>query len=136
MDGVGEDFSGLPPRRRTRHEAPRDRRDGARFAKIAVVGGFVIGLMAIALALIVLFAPTPYLGTNGAALAKSVGGVDEGGCRPIEGGWVCRKDQGSGTVPYRVKADWAGCWSGVRIGDGQPREISGCISILDHLTAE
>jgi len=134
MDGVGEDFSGLP-RRRVEPDFRRGDRNRGRMVRIAIVGGFILGLIVVAVSLIVLYAPTPYLGMSHGALANSVGGSSARGCSPSGDGWNCWKD---GTA-YHVRADWAGCWNGRPIGRsaGDTRAgISGCVSILDHLTAE
>lgn len=136
MDGVSEDFSGLPQRGKTEREFRRGDRNRGRMAKIAVVGGFVIGLFVVLLSLIVLFAPTPYLGMSHGALANSVDGSSAKGCTPARDGWNCWKDGAA----YHVKADWAGCWTGEPIGrpavvNTRP-EISGCVSIMDHITAD
>lgn len=140
MDGVSEDFSGLPERRpRAEREVRRGDRNRGRIARIAVVGGFLIGLMLVALSLIVLFAPTPYLGVNHGALASSVDGGSVKGCQPAGDGWNCWKGEGTMASKYHVKADWAGCWTGElvgRVAGDTPPKITGCVSIMDHLTAD
>ncbi len=149
MDGVGEDFSGLPEHR-SREERREERRDQkftrhrsdphrGRRTRILLVGGFAVALALIAVSLIVVFAPTPYLGTGHEALARSVGGSGQD-CRPVGDGWTCTKEAGGTVARYEVKVDWAGCWSGTLIGPPAAREaaqpkISGCVSLLDQFTA-
>jgi hypothetical protein len=135
MDGVGEDFSGLPRRGPVDREFRRGDRNRGRIARIAVVGGFVIVLMVVAISLIVLYAPTPYLGMSHGALANSVDGSSARGCSPSGDGWNCWKDGSA----YHVRADWAGCWTGEPVGKSPSvdtrEKIYGCVSIMDHLTA-
>lgn len=150
MDGVSEDFSGLPEYK-SRDERRGERRDRkfsqhrsnpyrGRRTKILLVGGFVFALLLLAISLIVLFAPTPYLGASHGALANSVGGSSAQDCRPSGSRWICAVENGGITSRYEVKVDWAGCWTGSLMGrpapgsDTQPK-ISGCVSIMDHLTA-
>ncbi len=150
MDGVSEDFSGLPEyKTRSERNAERvDRRFGQRRnnpyrghrTRIILVGGFAVALVLLALSLVVLFAPTPYLGTNYASIAKSVGAASAHDCRPGGSGWVCTKEVDGSAARYEVKVDWAGCWDGRLIGkpagsNGAQPEISGCVSLMDHLTA-
>lgn len=136
MDGVSEDFSGLPQPRKAEKEVRRGDRHRGRMAKIAIVGGFLIGLVLVAISLVVLFAPTPYLGMSHGALAKSIDGSSAKGCSPARNGWNCWKEGSA----YHVTADWAGCWSGDLIGrpgaSDAPPKISGCVSVVDHLTAD
>ena len=148
MDGVGEDFSGLPEsraaRRTTRREARFEERRSdpyrGRRTRILVVIGFGLTLFLVALALVVMFAPTPYLGTSHGALANSVGGSSARDCRPAGGSWICVTEEGDSVARYRVSVDWAGCWSGDLVGARKPAgaetSISGCVSIFDHLTAD
>jgi len=146
MDGVSEDFSGLPEYK-TRGERRTERLDrgwsdrrnnpyrGHR-TKVLVVGGFVLTLLLIAVSLVMLFAPTPYLGMSHGALAQSVGDPTGRGCHPSGDAWICTKNAGGSDVRYRVRVDWAGCWSGSLIGSPEaPRNISGCVSIMDHIKA-
>jgi hypothetical protein len=150
MDGVSEDFSGLPEYK-TRSEKREERVEKiwserrsdpyrGRRTRVLVVGGFVIGLALMGLAAIAFFAPTPYLGMSHDALASSVGHTTSRGCHPSGDGWLCTTSDGGSTVTYKVKVDWAGCWTGrpvgptVARGEAQPA-ISGCVSIMDHLTA-
>ena len=150
MDGVSEDFSGLPDyKTRSERNAERvDRRFGQRRnnpyrghrTRIILVGGFAVALVLLALSLVVLFAPTPYLGTNYSSIAKSVGAASAHDCRPGGSGWVCTKEVDGSAARYEVKVDWAGCWDGHLIGkpagsNGAQPEISGCVSLMDHLTA-
>jgi hypothetical protein len=150
MDGVSEDFSGLPEYK-TRGEKRAERVDRiwserrnnpyrGRRARIILVGGFAVALLVLAISLIVLFAPAPYMGTNYSSIAKSVGTASPHDCRPGGSGWICAKEAGGTVARYDVKVDWAGCWSGKLIGpttsrgDAQPK-ISGCVSVMDHLKA-
>jgi hypothetical protein len=150
MDGMSEDFSGLPEYK-TRGEKREERVEkiwserrsnpyrGHR-TRVLVVGGFVIGLVLMGLAAIAFFAPTPYLGMSHDALASSVGHTTDRGCRPSGDGWLCARSVDGSTVTYKVKVDWAGCWTGRQVGpaatrrDAQP-SITGCVSIMDHITA-
>jgi len=147
MDGVSDDFSGLPEYK-TRGDRREERLDrvwterrsnpyrGHR-TKVLIVGGFVIALALLAISLIMLFAPTPYLGMSHDALASSVGNTTDRGCRPSGDGWLCATESGSAIATYKVHVDWAGCWSGNLVGpsgDAQ-QKISGCVSIMDHITA-
>ena len=150
MDGLSEDFSGLPEYK-TRSERRLERLDrkwskrraspyrGHR-ARGLLVGGFALALLLLTISLIVLFAPTPYLGTTHGALESSIGGASAGDCRPAGSGWICATSADGKTARYDVKVDWAGCWTGELLGsaaahpDSQPK-ISGCVSIMDHLTA-
>jgi hypothetical protein len=150
MDGLSEDFSGLPEYK-TRGERRLERLDrkwsqrranprrGHR-TRVLLVGGFALALLLLTISLIVLFAPTPYLGTTHGSLESSIGGASAGDCRPAGSGWICATNVSDKTARYDVKVDWAGCWSGELLGsavahpDAQPK-ISGCVSIMDHLTA-
>ena len=151
MDGVSEDFSGLPEyksrgeRRSERQEQKFSRHRSnphrGHRTRVLLAGGFVLGLLLVATSLIVLFAPTPYLGTSHSALANSVGGSSAQDCRPSAGSWICGTESGGSIARYEVKVDWAGCWTGELIGrapagsDAKPA-ISGCVAIIDHLTAD
>lgn len=106
-----------------------------------VVATFVLALILLAVSLVAVFAPTPYLGTSHGALANSVGGAGAEDCRPAGGPWICTTESAGETVRYEVSVDWAGCWSGTLVGPraarGEARPtISGCVSILDHITAD
>ncbi len=149
MDGVSEDFSGLPEykSRGERREERLDRKFTehrsnpyrGRRTRILLVGGFLLALFLLALSLIVMFAPTPYLGTSHSALANSIGGSDANDCRPAGSNWICTEGSGASMTRYAVKIDWAGCWSGQLIGSagsGAARKISGCVAIIDHLKAD
>ncbi len=149
MDGVSEDFSGLPEyktrteRREERDDRRYDRRRSNPYrghrTRILLVGGFVLALVFLALSLIVLYAPTPYLGTNHSALASSIGESATDGCKPNGSSWICTGGSGESAARYDVKVDWAGCWSGQLIGSaasGADRNISGCVAIIDHLKAD
>ena len=150
MDGVSEDFSGLPEHqsRRERREKRREERFAERRAnpyrgrrtRVLLVGGFALALLLLTISLIALYAPTPYLGTSHGALANSIGGASAQGCHPAGGSWICSRDVDGTLSRYSVKVDWAGCWNGQMIGSpaastGADRKISGCVSIVDHLTA-
>lgn len=156
MDGVSEDFSGLPDYK-TREDRRNERIDRVwekrrsnpyrgRRARVLVAGGFALGLLLVALALIMLFAPTPYLGMSHGALASSVGDATGRGCHPQGDGWICARETGGAITNYKVKVDWAGCWTGNPVGkgtagkgvaaSGSQSEISGCVSIMDHLTGD
>ena len=149
MDGVSEDFSGLPEyksrveRREERLDRNFDRRRSnpyrGRRTRVLLVGGFVLALLLLALSLIVMFAPTPYLGASHGALASSIGDAASEDCRPSGSNWICTGTEGGVTTRYAVKVDWAGCWSGQLVGSasgGADRKISGCVAIIDHLTAD
>lgn len=148
MDGVSEDFSGLPEQR-SRKELRAERRE-RRFnehitnpyrghrTRVILIGGFVVGLLLAAVALIIVFAPTPYLGVKHDSLAASIGG--ETTCRPGGGTWNCSKTVDGAQARYKVTVDWAGCWSGTLAGPPAARgkadpKISGCVSLLDHFRA-
>jgi hypothetical protein len=88
--------------------------------------------------------PAPVLGLDGGVLQASVGntdllGIGDDTCNPVPGGrWTCvRYDDGfSGTVAYRVDADWKGCWHAIRVGspgEGSPRRLSGCVTLVDYV---
>lgn len=151
MDGVGDDFSGLPERK-TRAEKRSERLDRryeqrranpyrGRRTRVLLAIGFAMAVMLVLCSLIVLFAPTPYLGTNHAALSSSVGGSAGKACHPGGDGWICSTGSGSADPRYRVNVDWAGCWSGRLIGPGgvnraSEPNISGCVALIDHLRAD
>ncbi|MCB0857778.1 MAG: hypothetical protein KDB57_06625 [Solirubrobacterales bacterium] len=149
MDGVSDDFSGLPEyksRSERRDERVEriwaERRNSpyrGRRTKLILVGGFTLAVLLLALALIILFAPTPYLGASHGALANSVGGSSVDDCRPSGSTWICTTTSNGTVERYDVKVDWAGCWSGELIGapasSDTDRKISGCVSIIDHLRA-
>ncbi len=150
MDGVSEDFSGLPEyKSRGERNAERvERRFSQRRnnpyrghrTRVILVGGFVVALILLTVSLIVLYVPTPYLGTSHGSLASSIGSSSAQDCRPGGSGWICRKETGGTVARYDVKVDWAGCWTGELMGstaasgNAKP-EISGCVSIIDHLRA-
>lgn len=141
MDGVSEDFSGLPRPRGAGRDTRSIGRNRGHFTRVAVVGGFTIALLLTAMALIVLFAPTPYLGASHGALAHSVGGGSAKGCHPAGDIWVCRTTQSGTAARYDIKVDWAGCWKGQLAGPPPargiaPSRISGCVSLVDHFTAD
>lgn len=151
MDGVSEDFSGLPEHksRGERRTERRERKFAERRAdpfrghrtRILLVGGFFIAVVLVAISLIVLFAPTPYLGTSHSALASSVGSASAQDCRPVGSSWICTREAGAGVARYEIKVDWAGCWSGELAGPPSARgkadrKISGCVAIIDHLRAD
>jgi hypothetical protein len=87
--------------------------------------------------------PAPLLGLGGKALQRSVGngnllGGKDACERATAGAWRCQRwDDGfSGTVSYRVKADWKGCWHATRVGpagEGSPKQLSGCVSLVDYV---
>ncbi len=149
MDGVSGDFSGLPEyksRSERRDERVEriwaERRNSpyrGRRTKLILVGGFTLAVLLLALSLIMLFAPTPYLGASLGALANSVGGSAANDCRPAGSSWICTRATGDSVQRYDVKVDWAGCWTGELIGtpasSDTDRKISGCVSIVDHLRA-
>jgi hypothetical protein len=98
-----------------------------------------IGGSILAIALFMLL-PTPLVGVDGRALGYSVSVLSDDACQhgPHDA-WICPyfPAGGSGNVSYRVTVNRLGCWTGTRLGHGPvegdaPREISGCISILDH----
>jgi len=148
MDGVSEDFSGLPEQRSRKER--RAEREEERFSRhvenpyrghrtrVILVGGFVVGLVLAAIALIIVFAPTPYLGVKHNTLAASIGG--ETTCRPAGSTWTCNQSADGQRAHYKVSVDWAGCWSGTLAGPRAARgkadpKISGCVSLLDHFRA-
>lgn len=102
-------------------------------AAAAVLFVLVVGFMA---------RPTPILGIDGGSLGASVGG-DLVSCKQhADGEWICpRPVPGSSDyVDYRVSAGTFGCWSGEIVGryatvKKVPAEISGCVSIVDHIWA-
>ena len=151
MDGVSEDFddfSGLPEykSRRDRNAERVDRRwkkhranpHRGRLAKIALIGAFLAALVLGGIYLIVAFAPAPYMSMSAAALSKSVGDTTAAGCRPDTGGWICPTAIDGKNARYRVSSDVFGCWNGKRIGGSAaaPKSISGCVTLMDHLTAK
>jgi len=151
MDGVSEDFSGLPEyksrgdRREERVERIwTERRSNpyrGRRRRVLLIGGFVVALVLTALAAIAFFAPTPYIGMSHTALAASVGDTTARGCHPAGDGYLCVRDTGGATVNYKVKVDFVGCWTGEPVGKsagsgGSRSEISGCVSLMDHLRAD
>ena len=81
--------------------------------------------------------PATILGVDGDALAHSVGGgLTE--CKEHEHGhWRCLviDTRTSGGVEYVVEAHSFGCWDATREGPGPdgrfPKEISGCINLID-----
>jgi hypothetical protein len=88
--------------------------------------------------------PAPVLGINGKVLQSSVGNsslLGPDSCTPARrGAWTCSRwdNQFSSTVPYRVRVDGFGCWDATRVSryageGGSPKQISGCIRILDFV---
>lgn len=148
MEGVSEDFSGLPEYstrgERRQERKGSDRRSGPRQGhrtRAVLVGGFALALLLLTAALIVLFAPTPYLGASHRAVENSIGGINAGDCRPAGSDWICATRVDGEMARYEVNVDWAGCWSGQLIGraaahPGAEPKISGCVSLMDHLTAD
>lgn len=149
MDGLSEDFSGLPDYK-TRSERQAERRDRkfaehrvnphrGRRTRIAIVGAFVISLILAAVLLVIAYAPAPFIGVSASALSKSVGTANGTSCHPNTGGWICTLGERGESARYQISSDWAGCWAGKRIGGpgkaSQPKEISGCVSLLNHLTS-
>ncbi|MCB0862390.1 MAG: hypothetical protein KDB66_04165 [Solirubrobacterales bacterium] len=109
--------------------------------RIMLTGGFVVAIILVAISLIVAFAPAPLLGINYSSIAKSVGAESAHGCKPGGSGWVCNKEVNGATARYEIKVDWVGCWDGrligkSAVGTGAQPKISGCVSLLDHLTAD
>lgn len=142
MDGVSEDFSGLPPQRRDEREKTRRSRKGhTRSYRLILVSGVVAAFGLFLLGLVVFFAPAPYLGMSHAALAASVDESSARGCKPAGRGWSCWRSVNGTAHRYRVTADWAGCWTGKLAGrrsQSSPADplISGCVTVMDHLRAE
>lgn len=126
----GHDFSGLPEARG---------RGRGRLVRIGVVAGLLMTLVLVAVALVVLYVPAPYLGTGHRALAHSVANGRGGECRPARGNWICRAGE-SDAPRYAVEVDWAGCWSATLIEPGLESayspEKSGCVALIDYLRAD
>ncbi len=92
--------------------------------------------------------PTVIVGVDGESLAASTGStVNEVNSVPCEDEgadtWKCtypanpEPEPGDpGPTTYEVKVDRWGCWTigGVR-GPTQPPELSGCVTIKDHVTS-
>jgi hypothetical protein len=87
--------------------------------------------------------PAPILGLDGDVLQASVGnsrlvGLGRPCDRAAAGVWACERwdNQSSGTVAYRVEADWKGCWRAVRLGspgEGSRKRLSGCVTLVDYV---
>jgi len=105
----------------------------------------ICGIVAFVL-LLFAFRPTPILGVDGKSLQYSfdVSSFNQGTtetCEPRtgKGQWKCfvYDDSDSKEVPYKVSVDRMGCWTGTtsasKKSDSIEPEISGCITILDHL---
>jgi len=86
--------------------------------------------------------PSPILGIDGSSLAASVNdGSAPVPCRETaEGTWTCTEmiDGGSSGIDYQVDVGTWGCWTGELLmkeaaPKGTESEVSGCVSIVDHL---
>jgi hypothetical protein len=104
-----------------------------------LVVGVVVGFVLLFLAAFVALPVPPGADALGTSVGNSV--LSSNPCvEEDKGVWRCRRaDTGnSSTVPYEVTVSWLGCWEGLRLGPpavegGTPKEISGCVTLIDHL---
>ncbi|HEY3435221.1 MAG TPA: hypothetical protein VGK41_06180 [Solirubrobacterales bacterium] len=118
-------------------DEPFDWRKGLPGAAAAIVAVFALGLFGAR--------PAPLLGFDAKALQKSVGNGDllPDRCLRARVGnaWLCSRweSQLSSAVPYRVRMTRFGCWEAVRLGSGgeggSPKNLSGCVTLVDYLSA-
>lgn len=109
-------------------------------AKLTI--GLLIAFVVVASAGLLFWArPTPILGVDGKSLAHSVkDGSDTAPCTKAAGDWVCEIEGDGPPTKYAIDLRWDGCWKGDRVSGPlaafTPEEISGCISLGDHLRLE